>query len=110
MKYLNKIIRAGNRIADREATFSCTALDAVGLPDTFSHRYWVVMMGRPAYTLEQHMSGLEGLPECFWESCIVGAEAKAAGDQRCREIRLMMLAWLHEMVRDGQFDSLTSSK
>lgn len=110
MNALNKILRAGDWIADREAAFSCTALAAAGLPDTFSHRYWVVMMGRPAYTLEQHMSGLEGLPECFWESRIVGAEAKAAGGRRCREIRLMMLAWLHEMVRDRQFDSLTQPK
>ena len=102
------ILRASEEVATGRAMFSCNALDLIGLPEDFPNRYWHGLFGQSTYTLDNVLSDSGEVAYCFWSDCHANAEQKAAGVQRCLEVRLMMLAWLHEMVRDGQFDSLTS--
>jgi len=86
--------------------FSCNALRATGLSDDFADHYWRDLFGQPTYPLDNVLSDSGDVPLKFWSTAYATEEQRLEGERRCLAVRLMMLAWLHEMVRTGEFDRI----
>lgn len=90
-------------LTDTGYSYTCHALRDAGAPADFVDLYWYVLMEDPAHKSSPR------------DCSTAEQRLEALGYHRCRggkelQTRLMMLAWLHEMIRSGEFTKITGFK
>lgn len=102
---LSRIRSAGEHIAlcaFPERTYSCNVLSNFGLDALGAHYWWVLM--------DAHG---QQAPRLLLENRVrheLGEEDWGNDPEDLRAVRLTLLAWLHEMVRSGEFTRITGFK
>lgn len=95
---LNAIDDAADLVESGERPHTCTALIKAGVPQDLVRRYWDVLMsfdGQDDFTLECRLHRVQGNYSVGFEPVPYFRSPEA------RDHRLLMLAWLYEMVRSG---------
>lgn len=99
---LNAIDDAADLVESGELPHTCTALIKAGVPQDLVRRYWDVLMalddGLEDFVLETRLGRLHRAQGNY----SVGFEpVPYYRSPEARDHRLLMLAWLYEMVRSG---------